>query len=290
MASAELLEIADELYAGPISGFVAARDAAARAAASKELGAQIKALRKPSTAAWAVNLLVRRESEQIEQVLGIAEDLRVAASAMDGEELRTLTRQRRRLTAALTTTAAELVREYDVRLTAALADQVEGTLTAAMLDPVAAEVVRSGLVVTAFTSTGVSDLDVGTVCAVPESLGHRAAATERATPSLHVVPDHGIRLEAARERVDEAVVEIARATEELQHLRARSENLGARRLQLQGEIDELRRRLVGLEEDLDALDDEIDGTEEEIVDAVQMVDEAEASLVEARREVSRCGG
>lgn len=290
MSSAELLEIADGLYAGPISGFVAARDAAARAAASKELGAQVKALRKPSTAAWAVNLLVRRESEQIDQVLGLAEALRVAASAMDGEELRTLTRQRRQLTAALTATAAELVREYDVRLTAALADQVEGTLTAAMLDPVAAEVVRSGLVVTAFTSTGVSDLDVGAVCAVPENLGHRAAATERVPPSLHVVPDHGIRLEVARERVDEAVVGVARATEELQHLRARSENLGARRLQLQGEIDELRRRLAGLEEDLDALDDEIDGTEEEIVDAVQLVDEAEASLAEARREVTKLGG
>lgn len=290
MTSAELLEVADALYAGPLAGFVAARDAAARAATSKDLAAETKALRKPSTAAWAVNLLVRREADQIDQVLGIAESLRAAAASMDGEELRALTRQRRQLTAALTSTAAQLVREHGVRLTPALADQVEGTLTAAMLDPVAAEVVRSGLVVTAFASTGVSELDVAAVCAVPACLGHRASATDRPAPVLHVVPDDGIRLEAAQDRVEEALVEAARATEALEHLRARSENLSARRLQLQVEIDELRRRLAGLEGDLDTLDEEMDATEDEIGDAVQTVDETEAALVAARREVTRLGG
>lgn len=289
MTSDELTAVADDLYAGPIAGFTAARDAAAKAAASKELGTQIKALRKPSTAAWAVNLLVRREADQIDQVLALAESLRVAAASMDGEELRTLTRQRRQLTAALTTSAAQLVREYDVRLTPALADQVEGTLTAAMLDPVAAEVVRSGLVVTAFTSTGVSELDAAAVCAVPGSLGHRATATERPAPALHVVPDDGIRLEAAQERVDDAVLEVARATEELQHLRSRSEKLQARRLQLQGEIDELRRRLSGIEDDLEGLDEEIEEADDEIGDAAEVVDEAEATLAAARRELERLG-
>jgi len=290
MTSAELLEVADVLYAGPLAGFIAARDAAARAATSKHLAAQIKALRKPSTAAWAVNLLVRREADQIDQALGIAESLRVAAASMDGEELRTLTRQRRQLTAALTSTAAQLVREHGVRLTPALADQVEGTLTAAMLDPVAAEVVRSGLVVSAFAATGVSEVDVEAVCAVPASLGRRATATEHPAPTLHVVPDDGIRLEAAQERVEEALMEVARATEGLEHLRARSENLSARRLQLQVEIDELRRRLAGLTDDVENLDEEIDDAEDEIGDAAQAVDETEASLAAARRELARLEG
>lgn len=287
MTSDELIALADDLYAGPIAGFTAARDGAAKAAGSKELAERIKALRKPSTAAWAVNLLVRREADQIDQVLALAESLRLAAASMDGEELRTLTRQRRQLTAALTTSAAQLVREYDVRLTPALADQVEGTLTAAMLDPAAAEVVRSGLVVTAFTSTGVSELDIGAVCAVPESLGRRATATERPAPVLHVVPDDGVRLEAAQENVDAAIFEVARAVEDLQHLRSRGEHLQARRLQLQGEIDELRRRLAGIEDDLDTLDEEVDETEDEIGAAVEVVDEAESSLVAARRKLER---
>ena len=187
-----LLEIADRLYAEPLADFTPARDAAAKEAANgadgdKQLGAKVKALKKPSIAAWAVNVLVRREGAQIDQVLALGESLRAAAESMAGEQLRTLTRQRRQLTHALADTARELAREHDVRLTAAAVDQVEGMLTAAMLDPVAARVVRSGLVLTAFTSTGVSDVDVSEVCAVPEAVGaeggHRATSTERAAPS-----------------------------------------------------------------------------------------------------------
>ena len=49
-----------------------------------------------------------------------------------------------------------------MRLTAPVVEQVEGMLNAAMIDPVAAQAVRTGRVLTAFTSTGVSELDVGT--------------------------------------------------------------------------------------------------------------------------------
>ena len=112
----------------------------------KALAAQIKKLKKPSVAAWAVNLLVRRESEQIDSVLALAESLRAAAEALDGDELRALTRQRRQLTTALATSARSHAREAGVRLTGPVVDQVEGMLTAAMLDPVAAQVVRTGRV------------------------------------------------------------------------------------------------------------------------------------------------
>ena len=56
-------------------------------------------------AAWVVNLLVRREAEQVEQVLGVGAALREAQANMAGDELRALTRQRRQLTAAVTTRA-----------------------------------------------------------------------------------------------------------------------------------------------------------------------------------------
>ncbi|MCZ4497469.1 MAG: hypothetical protein JWQ74_22 [Marmoricola sp.] len=277
---AALVTVADGLYGDPLATFTAARDAAAKTTVDKELAARIKALRKPSVAAWAVNLLVRRESDQIDQVLGLAESLRVAAASLDGDELRALTRQRRQLTAALTTAASRLVREYDLRLTAAVADQVEGTLTAAMLDPVAAEVVQAGLVLTAFTATGVSEVDVAVVCAVPEALGHRAAAVERKPPVLRVVPDEDVRRQAAQERVDEARVELARAAEGLEHATARAENLQARSLQLQGEIDELRRRLAGLE-------DEADGLDEEQEEAAAAVSEAGADRQDAQAALDR---
>ena len=290
MSSAELLEVADRVYAAPPADFVAARDAEAKACADKELAAQVKALKKPSLAAWAVNLLVRREGAQIDQVLGLAESLRAAAASLDGEELRTLTRQRRQLTAALTSTARDQVREHDVRLTAALADQVEGMLTAAMLDPVAAAVLRSGLVVTAFTSTGVSELDVAAVCAVPDATGHQAAAVERQPPALHVVPDGGVKLAAAQERVEEAVTEVAQAREELDHQNARVSTLKARRLQLQGEIEELQRRQAAIEDQVDQVDEELEETADGVEEAEDVLAEAEEALAAARKALAKLEG
>ena len=56
-----LLEIADELYALPLGEFTPARDARAKELKGDELGPKVKALKKPATAAWVVNLLVRRQ-------------------------------------------------------------------------------------------------------------------------------------------------------------------------------------------------------------------------------------
>lgn len=288
MSSAEVVAVADRLYAEPVGSFTAARDAAAKDCADRQVAASIKALKKPSLAAWAVNLLVRREGEQIDQVLALAASLRAAAESLDGDELRTLTRQRRQLTAALTTTAARLAREHGVRLTASVAEQVEGVLTAAMLDPVAAEVVRSGLVLSAFTSTGVSTLDVAAVCAVPLALGHRAEATAApvpAPPVLHVVPDDTLRIEAAQEHLDAVLLELAEATEELEHRTSVAARLDARRLQLLGEIDELRRRLAGLEDDVDAVEEEIDDAAEARAEAGAVLEGAEAAVAAARADL-----
>lgn len=290
-ADADLLAVAERLYALPAGDFTAARDAEAKAAADKDLGKRVKALKKPTVAAWAVNLLVRREAEQIDQVLALAEGLRAAAASLDGEELRNLTRQRRQLTAALTSTARGLAREHGVRLTESVADQVEGTLNAAMLDPVAADVLRTGLVVTAFAATGLSEVDVAGVCAVPEALGHRAAALEPppppGKPSLHVVSDDAVKVERARDRVHEATLARAAAEEEAENLGARVERFRARRLQLAGEIDELRRRLATLEDEVDELDEELEETVEAHEEALAFLSETVGELDEAEQELAR---
>ncbi|WP_278256204.1 hypothetical protein [Nocardioides convexus] len=46
----------------------------------------MKALRKPSTAAWVLNLLVRREGAQVDQVLNVGAALRQAQQAMSAGE------------------------------------------------------------------------------------------------------------------------------------------------------------------------------------------------------------
>ncbi len=295
----ELTSIADSLYAGPAEAFTDARNAAARECGDKALAAQVKKLKKPSVAAWAVNLLVRRESGQIDSVLQLAESLRAAAEALDGDELRALTRQRRQLTTALASSARSLARDAGVRLTGPVVEQVEGMLNAAMLDPVAAQVVRTGRVVTAFTSTGVSELDVESVVALPESLEVQATPVEapeegaedgEEDPSpvgLRVVPDDGVKLAAAEDAVEETTGQVAEAEQELAEIEGSVESLNARRLQLQGEADELRRRLAGIEDDVDQVDDELEEAEEAKAEARAALEDAQRARARAEEALAR---
>jgi hypothetical protein len=270
---AELLAVAERLYAGPAEEFTAARNAAAKQVSDKAVAKRVTALKKPSVAAWAVNLLVRVETDQIDSVLALAESLRAAAEALDGDELRALTRQRRQLTTALATSARSHARDAGVRLTGPVIEQVEGMLTAAMLDPVAAQVVRTGRVVAAFTATGISELDVAAVLAVPEALDVPATARppveDPPAPDLRVVPDNGARLEAAQDALEEATARVTEAQALVAEAEGSIETLNARRLQLQGEADELRRRIAAIEDDVEQVDEELEEAEEVRVDAAQ---------------------
>jgi hypothetical protein len=263
-----VLEIADELYALPMDRFTPERDARARAAkGDRDLVAALKALRKPSLAAWVVNLLVRREPGQVEQVLAVGAALREAQEGMDGAELRALTRQRRQLTSAVTAQARSLAAEEGVRVTQAVADEVEGTLTAGLIDAEAARAVRSGLLVRSIRATGVDAVDVAAAVALPDALGFAASPTSAvapAPPDLHVVPgdDAARRREEAEEALTEAEDAVAAAADELAAAGRAVQELQARSLQLQSEIDELKRRLARLESDAEETDDELAEAEE----------------------------
>ena len=100
-----LLEIAEELYGLEPDEFTPARDARAKELKGTPLAPQVKRLRKPSTAAWVVDLLVRQDPDQVEGVVALGAALRDAQEHLDGAELRELTRQRRRLTEAVTALA-----------------------------------------------------------------------------------------------------------------------------------------------------------------------------------------
>lgn len=290
----QVAEAAEPLYAGPPEQFTAARNAAAARIGDKAVAAAVKRLRKPALAAWALNNLVRRDAGQIDQVLALAESLRSAAEALDGAELRALNRQRRQLTHALAASARRLAAERGVKLTDAVVDQVEGMLTAAMLDRVAAEVVRTGRVHTPFTSTGVAELDPTTVVAVPEALEVLAQPQDDApgpgrTP-LRVVPDTGAKLAAAQEAVEQAEKRVAEAEQDLAHVEDTVQRLNARRLQLQGETEELRRRLDDLETAVDEVDADLEEAAESRAEAASAVREAQGERDRAHAALDRLDG
>lgn len=276
----DLLGIADALYALPLGEFTPARDAHAKELKGTELAAPVKALKKPSLAAWIVNLLVRRDAEQVDQVLALGAALREAAAGMDGDELRTLTRQRRQLTAAVTTGARALAAGEGVKVTQPVADQVEATLTAAMVDPRCAEAVRSGLLVTALAATGVDEVDLGAAVATPDALGFTATTTEKPPPELHVVPDPDAdakAVAAARERIGATATAVSAAEQALAQATGTVDELEARGMQLQAELDELRGRLAEREAAYEEVEDELS-------DAEDARSEAEATLAEAAQD------
>jgi septal ring factor EnvC (AmiA/AmiB activator) len=288
-----LLEIADDLYALPLADFTPARDALVKEhKADKTLAAAIKGLRKASVAAWVVNLLVRRDPDQVDQVLAVGEALRDAQDNLDATQLREFTKQRRQLTASVTTAARRMAREEGIRTTESVAEQVEATLTAAMLEPDAARAVRSGLLVTSLSATGLGDLDLSGAVAVPEALGFSAKARPVAAPDptqrpqLHVVPDPDADAKAraaADERLADARAVLKEHEKEHRAARRSVEKLQARTLQVQSEIDELRGRLAALEDNLEEVDEELAEAEAAQAEVEDAVDEARAE-VEAARE------
>ncbi len=289
---ADLLEIADELYALALADFTPARDAKAKELKGTDLAKEVKALKKPSLAAWVVNLLVRHETEQVEQVLQVGAALREAQASMSGDDLRQLTRQRRQLTAAVTTQARRLAREHGQKVTDAVAEQVEATLTAAMVDEDCGRAVRSGLLVAALSSTGVDAVELDRAVAVPDALGFEPTVreSEPAKPDLHVVPDPDRdekALAAAREELEEAEGELTEATEALDEAASALKDLEARSMQVQAEIDELKRKIAELEEAADQVDDEIAEAEEARDEAQQVVTEATESRDAAAAKVAR---
>ncbi|PKH44080.1 hypothetical protein SAMN05192575_10291 [Nocardioides alpinus] len=287
-----LLEIADDLYALPLADFTPARDALVKEhKADKDLAAAVKGLRKASLAAWVVNLLVRRDPDQVDQVLAVGTALRDAQENLDATQLREFTKQRRQLTASVTTSARRMAREEGVKTTQSVADQVEATLTAAMLEPDAARAVRSGLLVTSLAATGLGDLDLSEAVALPEALGFSAKArpvpgpdpTQRA--QLHVVPDPDADAKAraaADERLADARGVLGEAEKEHRSARRAVEKLRARTLQLQAEIDELRSRIAAVEAEVEEVDEELGEAEAVQEEAVEAVDEAQAAVDAAR--------
>jgi hypothetical protein len=125
----ELLAIADELRPDPPQFTLARRGPELK---GTDLAKEVKALKKPSMAGWVVNLLVRHEADQVEQLLQVGQQLRAAQESMSGDELR-------HHPAAPPGhgrghTQARRLREHGQKVTEAVAAQVEATLTAAMVD------------------------------------------------------------------------------------------------------------------------------------------------------------
>ncbi|MFJ2923740.1 hypothetical protein ACIPIU_01745 [Streptomyces massasporeus] len=139
--------VADELYALRPEEFTAARASAvasARTAGDRELAERIRALRKPSLAAWVSNLLVRSSPGEVEPLLRLGEGLRQAHQDLDGTQLRELSRRQHALIRALSLQARQLAKEAGHPIGESVQREVENTLHAVLADPEAAQAWAGG--------------------------------------------------------------------------------------------------------------------------------------------------
>jgi hypothetical protein len=154
-----------ELYRGAPEGFIAARDALAKRLRDEGRdgdAAEVKKLRRPTVAAWALDRLADDAPDEIRQLLDAGAELaraqRATLSGRDPQALRDATAKRRELVARLTEIAAEVLRDADRSPDAQLED-IRGTLEAASVDEAVAERLRAGtLDRTVQPSAGFGDL------------------------------------------------------------------------------------------------------------------------------------
>jgi len=211
-------EIADGLYATNPDDFVPARDdavARAKEAGDRDLARAVARLRRPTKAAWLVNLLARHRAEQLDGLLALAGDLADAQRTLDGTTLRALSSQRNRLVAAMAREAGRLASQAGDSAGDAVLRDVGGILEAALADPGVAEEVRGGRLTRTVSYSGFGPVaEPGTVPvrAAPPPL-REPAPEEPSDPTDHDQVDHE---KAGRDRAERERAERDRLARERQ--------------------------------------------------------------------------
>jgi hypothetical protein len=153
VARSQLTEATDELYGLPPGEFTRARDERAKALrkeGDREAADAVKALRKPTVAAWALNQLARRRRKDLDRLLAAGDELRAAQEELlgggDRSAFQKAAARERELAAKLSADAAALASEAGERASG-LQEKVAETLHAAALDEETADELRSGRLV-----------------------------------------------------------------------------------------------------------------------------------------------
>ncbi len=133
-----------ELYAGDPDAFVERRRelaSQARAAGNREAAKAIAGLGKPTRSAWIVNNLIHADPGVAVSLAELGGKLR-SGDALDGANIRELSRERRELVDALVRRAMAEASQGSPSV--ALRDEVTDTFNAALADPDVAEQVTAG--------------------------------------------------------------------------------------------------------------------------------------------------
>jgi peptidoglycan hydrolase CwlO-like protein len=269
-------EIIRELYAAPPDRFTAGREQAAAdiaAAGDPAVAKAIKALRKPTVAAWTVNLLAIKRPELIDSLIELAAALRSAQRELRGDDLRKLSGERRKVISSLVAQAQSLATEEQPGVKVAVAE-VEATLAAAMADEHVGEQVRSGRLVRTTAAAGEFLVDPSaTVSRAGSSAAGPSKVDKPARP--RAVPAALKKELASAEKAEE------KAREELSAAETASQDAAAEVERIEEELEELRRQRSEAEEELSHRRQAHRFAQRALAAATRRVMEAQAAIEDA---------
>ncbi|WP_112247949.1 hypothetical protein [Kribbella monticola] len=154
----DLDAVAVELYGLAPEEFTAARNQLAKTVGG-QAAAAIRALRRPTLAAWLANLLVRTNPDGVDALTELGEELRAAHLSADGARLRSLTPKRHALVKELVASARTEAGVLGRSITPAVVERLTETLDAALIDPGAAQLLRTGQLTSALRHVGFGVVD-----------------------------------------------------------------------------------------------------------------------------------
>lgn len=210
----------DRLYGLPLEEFTSARNALAgelQKAGRKDEAEEVRALKKPSVSAWAVNQLARQHPQEVAGLVKAGDALRKAQrdvlAGKKGADVRAASRAQHELADELVDAARQILPEA----TQTTAQRISGTLRAASTDPAAAKLLRKGRLGEDVESVGFGPL----LHVAPQRKGRprpqRDRARERAAAQKkrkrEAVAEARKEAAAARKAADKAEREAKRALE-----------------------------------------------------------------------------
>jgi hypothetical protein len=292
--------VADELYGLAPADFIAGRDARAaeaRRSGDRELADAVKKLRRPSAGAWLANLLVRQRHEQVSDLIDLGTALRDAQARLAHNDLRKLSKERRRVVAGLVDEAIGLARDLGQPVSEAATRELEDSLEAALVDTGAAQGLASGRLTTGLRYMGLGwsgpvdiapgkteDKTVGPALAIPERTKGRLEAekTKRAETAEKAEKAERKRLVAAGEALRQAEAAAARSERGAQDCQRRVQEARQERDRCHQESADLEQRLRKLRAAGQQAERHLQDAEKELGDAQRRARTAQDRLAAAK--------
>jgi hypothetical protein len=217
----------DGLYHGPLEDFTAGRNELAKSLRSEGDSAAadwVKAVPKPTRAAWLVNQLAARKADEVAGLLEVGRELREAqeemlAGSTDRTKLRDAARREQKTVDSLLRTAEAIGREHAVG--AQILTRVGETLQAAATDPELGESIERGRVTREQRAASIGlvgsatpaspatrkkgkDREAAERKARQQEAKHRQAAERKLAAAEKKLDRERAALDRAREKVEEA--------------------------------------------------------------------------------------